>query len=57
MMTGASPVLVPREDPVGKILFAVAALTFGLAFFTALMMLIAAVFKGQTGRCRVSRKI
>ena len=52
MMTGASPVLVPREDPVGKIFFAVAALTFGLAFFTALMMLIAAVFRGQTDRCR-----
>jgi hypothetical protein len=52
MMTGASPVLVPREDPVGKILFAVVALTFGLAFFVALMTLLAAVMRGQTGRCR-----
>jgi len=52
MMTGASPVLVPREDPVGKILFAVVALTFGLVFFVALMTLLAAVLRGQTGRCR-----
>ena len=52
MMTGASPVLVPREDPVGKILFAVVALTFGLAFFVALMTLMAAVMRGQTSRCR-----
>jgi hypothetical protein len=52
MMTGASPVLVPREDPVGKILFAVVVLIFGLVFFVALMTLLAAVFKGQTARCR-----
>jgi len=52
MMTGASPVLVPREDPVGKILFAVVVMTFGLVFFVALMTLLAAVFKGQTERCR-----
>ena len=52
MMTGASPVLVPREDPVGKILFAVVALTFGLVFFVALITLLAAVLRGQTERCR-----
>jgi hypothetical protein len=52
MMTGASPVLVPREDPVGKILFAVVVMIFGLVFFVALMTLLAAVFKGQTERCR-----
>lgn len=52
MMTGASPVLVPREDPVGKILFAVVALTFGIAFFVALTTLAAAVLRGQTDRCR-----
>lgn len=52
MMTGASPVLVPREDPVGKILFAVVALTFGVVFFVALMTLLAAVLRGQTVRCR-----
>ncbi len=52
MMTGASPVLVPREDPVGKILFAVVAVTFGLVFFVALMTLFAAVLRGQTWRCK-----
>lgn len=52
MMTGASPVLVPREDPVGKILFAVVALTFGVVFFVALMTLLAAILRGQTERCR-----
>ncbi len=52
MMTGASPVLVPREDPAGKILFAVVAITFGLVFFVALMTLCAALLSGQTGRCR-----
>ncbi len=52
MMTGASPVLVPREDPVGKIIFAVVVMIFGLTFFVALMTLLAAVFRGQTDRCR-----
>jgi hypothetical protein len=52
MMTGASPVLVPREDPVGKILFAVVAITFGVVFFVALMTLFAAVVRGQTDRCK-----
>jgi hypothetical protein len=37
---------------VGKILFAAVALTFGLAFFVALMTLLAAVMRGQTERCR-----
>lgn len=52
MMTGASPVLVPREDPVGKIFFAIVVMVFGLVFFVALMTLLAAVFRGQTDRCR-----
>ena len=52
MMTGASPVLVPREDPVGKIVFAVVVLVFGLTFFVALMTFLAAIFRGQTDRCR-----
>jgi len=51
-MTGASPVLVPREDPVGKIVFAIVAMVFGITFFVALMMLLAAVFRGQTDRCK-----
>lgn len=52
MMTGASPVLVPREDPVGKIVFAVVVMVFGLVFFVALMTFLAAIFRGQTDRCR-----
>ncbi len=56
MMTGASPVLVPREDPVGKIVFAIVVMVFGLVFFVALMTLLAAVFRGQTDRCRVILK-
>lgn len=56
MMTGASPVLVPREDPVGKILFAIVVMVFGLVFFVALMTLLAAVFRGQTDRCRMILK-
>ncbi len=54
MMTSASPVLVPREDPVGKILFAVTVLVFGLVCCVALMTLIAAVLPGLTGRSRRS---
>lgn len=53
MMTGASPVLVPREDPVGKILFAIVVMVFGLVFFVALMTFLAAIFRGQTERCRI----
>lgn len=56
MLTGASPVLVPREDPVGKILFAVVVMVFGLVFFVALMTFLAAVFRGQTDRCRAILK-
>ena len=37
----------------GKIVFAVVVLVFGLTFFVALMLLLAAVFRGQTDRCRV----
>jgi hypothetical protein len=54
MMTSASPVLVPREDPVGKIVFAVVALAFGLVCFVSLMILLAAVLRGPTERCRTS---
>ncbi len=52
MMTSASPVLVPRENPVGKIVFAVVVLVFGLACFVSLMTLLAAVLRGSTDRCR-----
>ena len=54
MMTSASPVLVPREDPIGKMIFVVVALAFGLVCFVALLVLIAAVFQGLTGRSRTA---
>ncbi len=54
MMTSASPVLVPREDPIGKIVFAVVALGFGLICFVSLMVLIASVLRGVTERSRRS---
>ena len=53
-MTSASPVLVPREDPVGKIVFVVVALTFGLICFVALLTLLTAVLRGPTRGCRAS---
>lgn len=54
MMTAASPVLVPREDPIGKIVFAVVALAFGLICFVALLTLLAAALREPTSRCRAA---
>lgn len=51
-MTSASMVLVPREDPIGKIVFAVVVLAFGLVCFVALITVLAAVLRGPTARCR-----
>ena len=51
-MSGASPMLMPTEDPVGKILFVVVAIAFGLACFVALVTLLAAVLSGTTERSR-----
>ena len=48
--SGASPMLMPTDDPVGKILFIVVAIAFGLACFTALVTLIAAVLSKITMR-------
>ncbi len=52
MLSGASPVLVPREDPVGKIVFAVFALVFGIVFFVGLITFLSAVFSRNTDRTR-----
>ena len=54
IISGASPVLVPREDPAGKIIFAVVVLLFGLACFVALMVFIAAVLRGPTARTKLA---
>ena len=53
-LSSASPVLIPREDPIGKVVFAVIALGFGLVCFVALITLFAAVLRGPTERCRAS---
>ncbi|MDJ0710203.1 MAG: hypothetical protein QNJ14_07440 [Woeseiaceae bacterium] len=52
LVSGASPVLMPREDPAGKIVFVVILATVIIVSFTALMTLLAALFRGQTGRAR-----
>ena len=52
IISGASPMLMPREDPVGKIVFAVVVLVVGIACFVALMTFLAAVFNGTAGRTR-----
>ena len=44
--------LMPREDPVGKIVFAAFVLIVGLVSFVALMTLLAAVFRDMTERCK-----
>ena len=43
--------LMPREDPVGKTVFAVTVLFIGLVCFIALMTFLAAVLRRSTERC------
>lgn len=50
--SGASPVLMPREDPAGKIIFAIVLLVFVLLCFIALMTLLAAVFRDANERSK-----
>ena len=52
IVSGASPVLMPREDPAGKIVFMLLLAALIVVSFTALVTLLAAVFRGQTGRAR-----
>ncbi len=54
IVSGASPMLMPREDPVGKIVFAVVVLVVGVACFVALMTFLAAVLRDTTVRTRES---
>ena len=42
VISGASPVLMPREDPAGKIVFVIVLLIFCMACFVALMSFMAA---------------
>ena len=50
--SGASPVLMPREDPAGKIVFFIVLLIFLLACFVALMTFLAAVFSETHDRSK-----
>jgi hypothetical protein len=52
LTTWASPVLVPREDPVGKLVFVVTALAIGVVCFLALMLFLRAVLPGFHRRAR-----
>ncbi len=54
IVSGASPVLMPRDDPAGKIVFVVIFAIVIIVTFTALMTLLAALFRGQTGRARAA---
>ena len=50
--SGASPVLMPREDPAGKIIFMIVLLIFVLICFVALMAFMAAVLRGINDRSK-----
>lgn len=50
--SGASPVLMPREDPAGKIVFAIVLLVFFLVCFVALMIFLAAVLRETNERAK-----
>ena len=52
LTSGASPMFMPREDPVGKIVFAVTVLVFGLICFVALMTFLSAVLHRLTERSK-----
>ena len=48
--SGASPVLMPREDPAGKIVFAIVLFVIVLVWFVALITFLAAVLRSLTER-------
>jgi len=52
IVSGASPVLMPREDPAGKIIFLVLAVIFIVLSYTALVTLLAALLRDLTSRAR-----
>ena len=52
MIIGASPVIMPREDPAGKIVFVVILAIALIVSFVALITLLAALLKGPTARAR-----
>ncbi len=50
LVSGASPVLIPREDPVGQIVSAILLAAILLVCFVALTLLLAAVLHHVTGQ-------
>lgn len=48
IVSGASPVLMPRDDPAGKIIFGIVLLAFLLICFVALMTFLASVLRSPT---------
>ncbi len=50
--SGASVVLMPREDPAGKVIFVIVLLIFILACFVALMAFMASVLRGVNDRSK-----
>ena len=52
LTSGASPMFMPREDPIGKVVFAVTVLVFGLICFVALMTFLSAVLHRLTERSK-----
>ena len=52
LISGASPVLMPREDPAGKIIFIIVLLIFFIVCFVALMAFMAAVLRGVNDRSK-----
>ncbi len=52
IVSGASPYLMPREDPAGKLVFMLLFGALVLLCFLALVTILAAVLRGQTDRAR-----
>ena len=50
--SGAYPVIMPRDDPAGKIIFVVLLLVVLVLSYTAIVALLAALLRGQTERAR-----
>lgn len=54
LISGASTVLMPREDPAGKIIFVIVLMVFVITCFVALMAFMAAVLRGVHDRSKAA---
>ena len=57
VVTSPSFVIVPRADALPKLVWGIAILLFGIAFFVALMVFLSAVLPGVRERARASLKL